>query len=220
MKRKTLVLAGLALALVVFFLGINPGQAAPAENKSKIASAQNPASRITTEQRRAAAARFKKQLQSSFAKTDNLPRLALDPGGVPHYFGPYANYANSPMPKGSIAVITLNAGGTGYTSPMVSIEDVYGTGFGATATATIDAGGVIRGITLTSPGSNYTAPIVLITDLTGVDADATATIGGVLSGGIRKFIDRLPGLGSANANLLGQYIPVATKNTSAYANSD
>ena len=33
---------------------------------------------------------------------------------------------------------------------------------------------------------------------------------GTLVGGIRKFVDRLPGLGPANANLLGQYIPVAT----------
>ena len=34
--------------------------------------------------------------------------------------------------------------------------------------------------------------------------------GGVISGGIRKFVDTLPGVGAANANNLGQYIPVAT----------
>ncbi len=33
---------------------------------------------------------------------------------------------------------------------------------------------------------------------------------GTLTGGIRKFVDGLPGLGAANANNLGQYIPVAS----------
>ncbi len=33
---------------------------------------------------------------------------------------------------------------------------------------------------------------------------------GAISGGIRKFVDALPGLGSANANNLGQFIPIAT----------
>jgi FtsP/CotA-like multicopper oxidase with cupredoxin domain len=37
-------------------------------------------------------------------------------------------------------------------------------------------------------------------------------VGGVVTPGtgMRKFVDKLPGLGAANANLLGQYIPVAT----------
>jgi FtsP/CotA-like multicopper oxidase with cupredoxin domain len=33
---------------------------------------------------------------------------------------------------------------------------------------------------------------------------------GAISGGIRKFVDALPGLGPANANNLGQFIPIAT----------
>ena len=37
---------------------------------------------------------------------------------------------------------------------------------------------------------------------------------------LRKFVDALPGLGPTNANLLGQYIPVATKNTTSYPGSD
>jgi FtsP/CotA-like multicopper oxidase with cupredoxin domain len=37
-------------------------------------------------------------------------------------------------------------------------------------------------------------------------------VGGVVTGGgIRKFIDSLPGLGAANASTLGQFIPIATK---------
>ena len=45
-------------------------------------------------------------------------------------------------------------------------------------------------------------------------------ITGVVSGGIRKFVNTLPGLGPANANNLGQYIPVAISNTTAYPGSD
>jgi FtsP/CotA-like multicopper oxidase with cupredoxin domain len=37
---------------------------------------------------------------------------------------------------------------------------------------------------------------------------------------IRKFVDTLPGLGSANANNLGQYIPVAKPDTITYPGSD
>ncbi|MDD5439479.1 MAG: hypothetical protein PHS37_04765, partial [Candidatus Omnitrophica bacterium] len=37
---------------------------------------------------------------------------------------------------------------------------------------------------------------------------------------IRKFVDSLPGLGAANANNLGNYIPIAVKNTAAYPGSD
>ena len=37
---------------------------------------------------------------------------------------------------------------------------------------------------------------------------------------IRKFIDKLPGLGPANANLLGQYIPIAAANTRTFPGND
>ncbi len=52
------------------------------------------------------------------------------------------------------------------------------------------------------------APVVTITDPTGTGAVADAIIGGPLTGGIRKFVDTLPGLGPGGANNLGQYIPV------------
>jgi FtsP/CotA-like multicopper oxidase with cupredoxin domain len=38
--------------------------------------------------------------------------------------------------------------------------------------------------------------------------------------GIRKFVDTLPGLGKANANNLGNYIPVAIPDTTTYPGSD
>jgi FtsP/CotA-like multicopper oxidase with cupredoxin domain/fibronectin type 3 domain-containing protein len=47
--------------------------------------------------------------------------------------------------------------------------------------------------------------------------DATT---GAISGGIRKFVDTLPGLGPQGANNLGNYIPVATPDTTTYPGSD
>jgi hypothetical protein len=141
---------------------------------------------------------------------------ALDPGAVPHYFGPYPNWANSPMPMGHISNITVDAGGAGYSAATtITIEDVYFTGSGATATAIV-SGGVITGITVTNPGTSYTAPVVIITDGTGTGAAATASIGGLFTSGIRKFVDTLPGLNAAGANNLGQYIPVAIPDTTTY----
>lgn len=43
---------------------------------------------------------------------------------------------------------------------------------------------------------------------------------GAVSGGIKKFVNRLPGLGAANANDLGQYLPVAVADTTTYTDAD
>lgn len=69
--------------------------------------------------------------------------------------------------------ISVVAGGTGYTSPVVVITDP--TGSGATATATVTAG-VITGITVTAAGANYTRPVVTITDTAGSGAVASAAV--------------------------------------------
>lgn len=45
-------------------------------------------------------------------------------------------------------------------------------------------------------------------------------VGGVITSGIRKFIDRMPGLGPDNVNNLGQYMPVAVPDTTTYPGSD
>ena len=147
------------------------------------------------------------------------------PGGVPHYFGPFGNWAFSPLPKGPVAQVTVVDGGTGYTAPVVTISDAYITPTTpADVTATV-VGGVITGLTINNGGADYVAPVVIITDDptlcgqagqplcgTGALADAiigAATLGGPLTGGMRKFVDRMPGLTPAGANDLGQYIPVA-----------
>ena len=143
------------------------------------------------------------------------------PTGVPHYFGPYPNWANSPQVLAN-AVVTISGGG----------------GAGAEATATVaPATGAITAITVTRPGSGYSfAPDVSITaaGVTVTPASATAIISGgavtaitvtapgagYLTPGLKKFVDTLPGLGADKANDLGQYIPVAVPDTTTYPGTD
>ncbi|MFA5787843.1 MAG: hypothetical protein WDA71_12835, partial [Actinomycetota bacterium] len=127
------------------------------------------------------------------------PASATDGTKVPHYFGPYPNWANSPLTlpdavvdiagdgtgakatatvggNGVITGIRVTYPGSGYTAATVSIT---GSGTGAAATATVTASGVVTGITVNTPGSGYTLPAVTITG-GGATTDATATaLGGV-----------------------------------------
>ncbi len=166
-----------------------------------------------------------------FAAAAPLPGIE-GPGGVPHYFGPFGNWAFSPLPKGPVAVVNVVDGGIGYSAaPTVTISDAYITSCQtnntppcytpATVAATV-AGGVITGFTITDVGAGYVAPVVVIEDATGTGAlgDATigaATLGGPLTGGMRKFVDGLPGLTPAGVNNLGQYIPVAVAETRTFS---
>ncbi|GFO57178.1 hypothetical protein GMSM_41850 [Geomonas sp. Red276] len=49
---------------------------------------------------------------------------------------------------------------------------------------------------------------------------ANSPAGGASGTALRKFVDSLPGLGAANKNNLGQYIPVAIPDTTTYPGSD
>jgi len=49
---------------------------------------------------------------------------------------------------------------------------------------------------------------------------ANSPAGGASGAALRKFVDSLPGLGAANANDLGQYIPVAVPDTTSYPGAD
>ena len=190
--------------------------------------------RVSQAEKEKAAANYKQEREAYLLQGQGTAQIAggnqiaaysiaavptLDPGGVPHYFGPYPNWANSPMPMGSIANITVDNGGTGYTAPVVTITDVYFTGSGATASATV-VGGTITNITVLTAGTGYTAPVVIIQDSTGINAAATPNLGGPFTSGIRKFVDTMPGLNSAQANNLGVYIPVAIPDTTTYPGSD
>jgi FtsP/CotA-like multicopper oxidase with cupredoxin domain len=209
MFGATLRSRGLILAIALATAGWATSQAFAAE-PPKPKNLQ----KITAADKRAAATRAAQLgLQPGIAA---LAVQAPSPGGVPHYFGPFGNWAYSPLPSGPVATVTPAAGGTGYTAPVVTIDDAYVT---PTAPATVTAlltGGVITGFTVVDGGAGYVAPVVTITDLTGTGAAADAVIGGVLTGGVRKFVDRMPGLTPAGANNIiqahgsGQYIPLAT----------
>ncbi len=157
--------------------------------------------KVKPEERQAAGERYKQAAQASRAAGSAMVMPTPAPGDPPHYFGPYPNYANSPMPKGAVTNVTIVDGGTGYFAPVVEIVDLYNTGSGATATATADpATGTITGVTITSGGTGYTAPVVYVSNATapqGANAQIEATIGGTLTGGIRKFMSALPSISVA-----------------------
>ena len=66
------------------------------------------------------------------------PSSTTDATVVPHYFGPWPNWALSPLTQGN-APVTITGDGTG-----------------ATATATVGGNGAITAINVTNPGSGYT----------------------------------------------------------------
>ncbi len=128
------------------------------------------------------------------------PASATDESKVPHYFGPYPNWANSPLTlssadvtidgdgtgaaavaqvdpvTGGIASIDVTAPGRGYTAATVAVS---GSGSLATATATVSTSGVVTGFTDVAAGSGYTSFTVT------VDAPATGTTAtAVGSGGV------------------------------------
>jgi FtsP/CotA-like multicopper oxidase with cupredoxin domain len=154
------------------------------------------------------------QIMNSFPFTINPADL---------YFGVYPNYANSPLPIGSVGVVTVDNGGSGYSNPTLTIVDDYvSTASGATATATV-TGGVITAITVTNGGSGYVAPIVIITDPSGMDAMATAHLDpATLTGGIPKFVDDLPRICevSGPSQSLQSCLPLAKADTSTFPGSD
>jgi len=189
--------------------------------------AQQAKQRVSQAERQAAADRAKAKggkvatRQAAAASRARVAPLAM--GAAPHYYGPYPNYANSPL-RMSDAVIDFTEGG----------------GSGAAAVATVDGTtGAITAVTVTAGGSGYTAPpAVNITSPlaggSGAAANATITNGAVTavtvkSGGsgyltpgtaIRKFVDDLPLVGPSGANKLGQYIPVAVPDITTYPGSD
>jgi len=97
-----------------------------------------------------------------------------------------------------IGAIAVTFGGQGYDSaPTVTINDTVGVADkGASATAAVAVKGAVTAITITNPGAGYLTP------------------------GLRKFVDKLSGLGPTAANNLGNYIPVAVPDTTTYPGAD
>ena len=81
-------------------------------------------------------------------------------------------------PGGNPVLDNSFAGGSGYSSPTVTISGPDGIGLSgiqATAVATF-SGGVITGFIIINPGSNYVSPTITITDPTGTGAVAVYTL--------------------------------------------
>jgi hypothetical protein len=95
--------------------------------------------------------------------------------------------------KGSIASITVSAGGAGYTQATTTVTitapDLTG-GTQATATATASAAGAIVGFVMTEPGSGYSiAPGIIISDTgDGAGAVATATLSDATAGQVTAIV--------------------------------
>jgi FtsP/CotA-like multicopper oxidase with cupredoxin domain len=193
-----LILAGAMVLALIYMKGASAQSTdgTPGEYKGNVYGKMRS---TTPSQRQSAAENARKkglQIGVAGAKANLANSGAVPPpSGTPDYFGPYSNYANSPLPGGTIASIALTTGGTSYTNPTVTITDLYGIGTGAsTATASV-LNGVITGITGGTGGSGYVAPIVTITDSgAGTGATASARIGPPYTGGMHKFIDALPSL--------------------------
>jgi FtsP/CotA-like multicopper oxidase with cupredoxin domain len=170
------------------------------------------------------------------------PKILPAPGGTPDYFGSYPNWAYSPLPVAVPGTLTAYAltgfavqnGGSGYTTPAVILTGGGGTGAAATARV---SNGVIIGLTLISAGTGYTTPpTVAFSDPSpkAGGAAATAVITATttaqvpVTGGIRKFVDALGGLGPTvladplgiGPNAIGQYIPIATADQNTYGGTD
>jgi hypothetical protein len=128
-------------------------------------------------------------------KATAMPMSPTDETKVPHYFGPYPNWANSPFTlpdvqvvitgdgTGAEAVATVGANGIitdlAVTNPGHNYSnakvDILGTGSGATADVTIVKKGAVVAVTVDQPGSGYTAPVVTFSD----GAAAATAYGGV-----------------------------------------
>jgi FtsP/CotA-like multicopper oxidase with cupredoxin domain/fibronectin type 3 domain-containing protein len=108
-------------------------------------------------------------------RADAMPMDPMDESKVPHYFGPYPNWANSPLTMPDVQVV------------------ITGNGTGATAEATVGANGAITGVTITDPGSGYSNAKVDFVSTNGTGASADVTI--VKKGSVVAVTVNSPGTG-------------------------
>ena len=220
-RHARLILLCLGLAALALAWGAVPSHAAKAA-AAKPAGVVHHHGHVTNAQRQAAALRAA-AIRASAKGTSKAAAVkpATGPTSVPDYFGTIPNYANTQLPRGPIASIVVTSGGKGYTGKVtVKITDIsWGSGSKAKAKAKV-VKGVIKSISVTAAGGAYTAPIVTITGK-GSGAAAIAKVNSAKSkGGVRKFVDSLPGLGRSAANDMGQYIPVAVADKTTFPGSD
>lgn len=210
-NRNYLFFMCIALLMALFLWKAGPAVAKPTPIGQDKGNIYGKMRSTTMAQRRAAAANAKMAGLQPRAIAPHA--LTPVPGGTPDYFGPYPNYANSPLPKGGVGIITVVTGGTGYTAPVVIISDPFQpTASGATASATVNPStGTITAIATLTAGTGYMAPVVSITDPTGTGATVSAMLNPtslVAGTGMRKFIDTAPAL------------TIAVADTTTYPGSD
>jgi hypothetical protein len=186
-KRKFIMIMSLLMAISVVALGLEPVLAQDKPVGWGKGNAYGKMRSTTPAQREAAAA----NAQAAGLQLGAAVAAVPTPGGTPDYFGPYPNYATSPLPVGPVRIIRVVNGGSGYSAtPTVTIMDAYGVGRGARAGAVrLSATGAITAIAVRTRGTGYIAPVVTITDTTGTGAIAVASVIPVAGTGMRKFVD-------------------------------
>ncbi len=116
------------------------------------------------------------------------------------YDGEFANLSGPATVTATINIgqIYITDGGTGYTSaPTVTINDsVAPLDKGASAVAHVAVMGAVTDIVVDAAGAGYLTP------------------------GLKKFVDTLAGDGAAEANNMGQYIPIAVPDKATYPGTD
>ncbi|MCA9874914.1 MAG: multicopper oxidase domain-containing protein [Anaerolineales bacterium] len=130
-----------------------------------------------------------------------MPSSPTDESKVPHYFGPYPNWGNSP-----------------YTLPDVVVM-IEGDGAGATAVASVGANGAVTDITITNPGSGYTTATVSFSG-SGTGAAASATV--LTSGAVTSITVDTPGSGytQPSVSISGGGAPLTNATATAFGGVD
>jgi FtsP/CotA-like multicopper oxidase with cupredoxin domain len=113
------------------------------------------------------------------ASAAGQPSSATDATKVPHYFGPWPNWANSPFTT---------------STAQVSISDA-GDGAGAEGTARVDpVSGAVKSVDVTAPGHGYDPATTTVT-VTGGSTDATGSVSVAPGGAVVGADVSAPGSG-------------------------
>ncbi|MEY4174244.1 MAG: hypothetical protein RI900_1409, partial [Actinomycetota bacterium] len=147
------------------------------------------------------------------ATVEAAPGSATDESRVPHYFGPYPNWANSPQalpnavvsitgdgvgaeatatvdPRtGGISALTVTNPGSGYTHAEVTIDSPGLSHTAAVAVATLSTGAVTA-VTVDEPGFGFVRPQAVLVDASGTPGTGAAA---VVSGGVDSLVLTSPG---------------------------
>jgi len=103
-RRKFPVFLILMSALVTLTWSSGPAYAA---KKDILGNARKAEAERKAAAKRAQARGLKPGVAGVTAAAIPAPGAIDGPGGIPHYFGPYGNWAFSPLPKGPVTSVTI-----------------------------------------------------------------------------------------------------------------